>query len=368
MRVLYISPFNTSGYGEAAVRNVHSLHTVGVDVVCRRINLGGTHHSSPLLDELERKSLKGVTHVVQHSLPSHFQGCSGLKQLGLFAMETRKVPQTWLRRLRFMDVAGCISCEQSEAVSALGLKTAIIPHACDPEIYQQHLPYLPQLQPYKDRQYCVFYGIGEWVRRKNWASLLRAYYTEFRRSDRVILVLKTGIPGISPAESSSRIESFCRDIYVGLKLGPERIRPPVLVMTDTFSEQQILSLHQSGNCYISTSSGEAWNLPAMDAMGIGNPVIVPRAGGFLDYVTEECGFLVPGHFDNCFGAVDAVPEMYAGDDDWLMVNQPYLRQVMRSMYQSPGERYNKGLAGAARVYDFTYEKVGTILKDALSAM
>lgn len=373
MKVLYISPFNQTGYGQAAARYVHSLKSVGVDVACRRLNLGGTPHPSPIVNGLLRKSLDGVTHVVQHSLPSHFQGChvGDIKQLGLFAMETSGLPETWKRRLRLLDAVACISQEQTTDVNEyLGWTFPVhtLPHACNPAVYQgEHRPF-PQLVPFKERGYYIFYGVGEWVRRKNWASLLRAYYTGFTRADRALLVLKTGVPGMSPQDSFKKIDGFCKDVYMGLKLGPPQARPETLICTDHLSESQLLSLHESGDCYVSSSSGEAWGLPAMDAMGMGRPVIVPDTGGFSDYVTDKCGFLIEGRREFCFGAVDAVPEMYAGTDSWLMVDVPDLMLSMRALFEDREMSIRMGRAGAARIFDFSYGKVGRLFRDVLAGM
>lgn len=371
MKVLYVSPFNQTGYGQAATRYVHSLHSVGVDVVCRPINLGGQPTNSAMVHELMQKPLDGVTHVVQHTLPSHYQSCGKVKQLGLFALETSELPKTWKRRLQLMDAAACISVEQTDDVSKeMGWDFPVytLPHACAPEQYQRPVEPWPQLVPYKERGYYVFYGVGEWVRRKNWASLLRAYYGLFDRSNKVVLVIKTGIPGMSPTDSFNKINSFCQDIYAGMKLGPVKARPEVLICTDYLSEQQLLSLHEAGDCYVSSSSGEAWGLPAMDAMGMGRPVIVPEIGGYRDYVTNKCGFLVPVRYEMCFGAVDAVPEMYSAQGTWAMVDIPEFAASMWAMYAGGSLSQGMGRVGAARVYDFSYSKVGSMFRKVLEGM
>lgn len=78
MKVLYINTFDSSGYGVAGCSHALALDVVGVDVVCRRLDLGGSYQAlPPRIAELEKKSAEGVTHVVQHSLPTHMRYDAG---------------------------------------------------------------------------------------------------------------------------------------------------------------------------------------------------------------------------------------------------------------------------------------------------
>lgn len=368
MKVLYVAPFNQTGYGQAATRYVHSLHSAGVDVVCRNLHMGQTVSTTPLVQSLLRGPLEGVTHVVQHTLPTHYQRCPKIKHVGLFAMETGHLPESWRHRLKLMDAVACVSTEQVDAVAPYfpsNFLVDAIPHACDVFAYRYRYPLMNMLVPYRERDYCIFYGIGEWVRRKNWAGLLRSYYAAFSRADRVLLVIKTGVPGMSSEDAFKKVDQFCKEVFVGMKLGPLQARPDVLVCTERFSEHEMLRLHESCDCYVSASYGEAWGLPAMDAMGMGKPVIVPYSGGYRDYVTDRCGFTICTHNDPCFGAVDSVPELYPGNTFWDAVDIPDFVLSMQTVYRDRELREQMGRAGSARVYDFSFSKVGARFKKFL---
>ena len=175
----------------------------------------------------------------------------------------------------------------------------------------------------------------------------------------MLLVIKTS--GIA----KQKAEDFARDIYVGMKLRQVECRPPVLFITDFLTEDKLMGLHQTCDCYVSSSHGEAWNIPCMDAMGFAKPVIVPDWGGFYDYVTPDCGRLNYVICEPCFGAVDSVPETYRAHDLWSRIQIDGFGKSMRELASDPELSKRLGRNGAARVHDFSYAKVGQQFAEVL---
>lgn len=364
MKVLYISPFDSSGYGEAAVRYVHALRAAGVEVACRRLDLGRALHEDALVRELLGAPLGGVTHCVQHTLPTHYVYHSAFKNLGLFANETKEVPKRWKRRLRWMDCQVCVCHDQRFALGTeFNGRAATIGHPCDLARYDRRYETPDWLRPYRERGYYVYYGVGEFVRRKNWATALRAYLTAFTRADPVLFVLKSSIPGLGPAESLGRVEKFVADLAAGMKLGHPARAAEVKVVSGHMGEAELLGLHASCDCYVSTSHGEAWNLPGMDAAGLGRTLVVPQEGGFREYADADHTVWLEPLRDHCFGGTDAPAEVYSGHDCWDTFLVADVAQALRKarFYKMPPAQH-------APVREFSYEKIGVRFREVLAAV
>ncbi len=168
------------------------------------------------------------------------------------------------------------------------------------------------------------------------------------------------------------MEEMCHKIKFGLKVcHPERIdfyHKKEVVLTDNFSDEQICSLHNTCNCYVAPSYGEAWGLPAMDAMGFGNPPIVTNWGGFTDYVDNKVGWLVNCHREQVFGMNESFTDLYTGEEYWAAVDIAHLRHCMREAYTNKELYSNKAAATVRKAYEFSLQNVGKHMKNVLESI
>lgn len=368
MKVLYISPGDKSGVGVAGSLNVLALDSVGVDVVCRPLQLRADRKQDhPRILELERKSLDGITHVVQHALPIHFQYDGRFKNVGVFAWETDPVPKHWVRRLNHMDAVLAISKHQADACVNSGVTkpVGVLPHPFDTARYERSYPDFLPLKPFKDNGTFLFYGVGEWVRRKNWSGLLKAFHTEFEPSENVGLVLKTSVPGMDPAQSFNYVEQFCAEVKRGLKLRKDHSYRKEIILTGHLDDAQMLALHKTCDCYVTASFGEAWNLGCADALAMGRTPIAPRSTGFVDYLGDANSYLCDVRSEPCFGAVDAPPGLYTGREQWHSPDLNHLGKLMRAAYTDAEARRAKVRAGLSTPYFLSLETVGKHFKEML---
>lgn len=370
MRVVYVGVFRDgTGWAQAAIDYVLSLDAAGVDVVPRCLKLNGSKPElPPRLLELEAKSSQGCDVVIQHVLPHHtdVNGRFGAN-IALFASETSDFRKTsWADRLNLMDNVWVINRQMVEAAHASGVKKpiAVIPHATDVEKFQKSYPTLSLLKPYKNN--FLFYWAGEFVRRKNLQGLLQAFHSEFDPSEPVKLVIKTNKSGMSPQEVHQHAKAFCSKIKHGLKLhSSERHYNEEIIITDRLAEEEMGQLHSSCDCFVMPSYGEAWCIPGFDAMGFGKTPIVSTNTGFLDYIDDSVGWLIPCQPAPVFGVDDTFSELYTGHEHWQVPNIMELRRAMREAFENRSLREQKALEGMGRIYDFSYEKIGGKMKEEL---
>lgn len=371
MKVLYTGVYrDATGWGQAAIDYIMALDTAGVDVVCRPIKLNTNQPQLPeRILELEAKSSHGCDHVIQHILP-HMMEFSGhfKKSIGLFASETSNFRATsWPDRLNAMTDAWVINRQMYFAANESFVKVPItvIPHATNVERFQRNYAPFEQLNDHADT--FKFYFIGEFNRRKNLAALIKAFHAEFHPDEPVNLVIKTSVPGKSPEQAREIVHRFCDDIKPGLKMynGDVKNFKREIIITDRLTDEGVCRLHKSCDCFVMPSYGEAWCIPAFDAMAFGKTPIVTAWSGFLDYVSEKNGWLVPCQIDQAFGVQDSFMDLYTGNETWGAVSVPALAGRMRKAFQEEGLRNRKAINGITRAHDFSYETIGLKMKKAL---
>jgi glycosyltransferase involved in cell wall biosynthesis len=361
MKILYLNPFDGTGYGQAAVHNCRALDSVGVDVVCRRLK----YNDSPVdkrIEKLLAKPARGCDIVIQHFLPRDFVYDGHYSQcIGHFALETDRLNTSWTDRCNMMDSIWVINKQmENDCKKSLKVPTKVIPHAADMQRYQQSYPRISEIPS----TLFTFYFIGELNRRKNLAALLKAFHLEFDLTEPVQLVLKTNKPGLNPQQCLEATQQYCNEIKKGMKLGSCKEE---LIITDFLSDTDLLRLHSTCDCFVSPSYGEAWGECSFDAMAMGKTPIYTGWGGFCDYLSEESGYPVAAYAEPAFGMMETLDDLYTSRENWFSVFLFDLRQKMRMAYENKKQRERKAEVGIKRAYDFSYEKVGQLMMEALNA-
>lgn len=363
-KVLWISNWkNASGYSEASRNYILAMDSVGINVVPRHINLlKNKAEYDEILNALESKSQIGCSINIQHTLPK-FMTYDGRydKNIALFACETTNfIDSGWRLKLNLMDEIWVINNSMVEACLESGIKKPIkvIPHTFNIDKFFQSYKTLPVIEELKNNDKFIFYTIGEFVRRKNFGALLKAFYTEFSFNEPVELIIKTS--------RGNEFRNFSKGIREGLKLN--RYKQEIII-DEHLKEEELYSIHQDADCFIQTSFGEAWSIPAFDAMGFGKTPLVPRCTGYLDYIPCE-ELLIPTQKEIVFGNNESDSDLYTGREMWYHIDLPELRKKMRFIYEEKRKTSREYLGIVSKcqekVHDFSYNNIGEKIKRCLS--
>ena len=368
MKVLYIGHMRErSGFSIAAENYVKALVAAGVDMVVRNIKLSPTNHpSSQFIAELEKKSLDGCTHVIQHVLAHHMSYVSGMKNIGLFVYDLNNPSFCeWDRYLSCMDE---VWVPNEENLDMLDVTTYYVPHACDTTRYSRQ--YAPLDIPEIGGTFNL-YTIADISKRKNLRDIIVAFHSEFHANEPVNLILKVSKFGVTPEQTVEIVTSDLNRVKTDLKLYPNinDYRPEILI-THSLTDDQIGSIHTSGHCYVNTSHGEAWGYPMMDAWAYGNHIIYYNNGKMYNYLKAaqnsfELVHPILCHSEPCYGYSDTFPQLGSAREKWLSSNVPGLMRHMRNAYETWLTNPNKLVH---RDYEeYSYERVGETMKGLLSA-
>lgn len=373
-RVLFVGVYRDgTGWGNAATEYIRALHTAGVEVAARPLKLNELRVEVPeLVRALEKNRFDSYDAVIQNVLPHHMDYNGRFpKNIGLYFVETSNFSaSSWADNINMLDEAW-VCCDHNKIASqssGVAVPTHVYPIPVDVTRFERSYKKLSLREKMGDN--FVFYTIGEYNRRKNLAALLKAFHTEFDLNEPVSLVIKTTAkPGKTDYATKEEVEQFCHFIKDGMKLYPSSDHyKEEVVIVGRFSGEEILMLHESCDCFVSPSYGEAWCMPAFDAMGMGKTPIVTGWGGFTQYMDNECGWLVPYHYEQVFGTQnDTFTDIHTGREHWASVGIYELRHAMREAFENRELRKRKALNGKDRVYDFTYEKVGRGMRHGIGA-
>jgi glycosyltransferase involved in cell wall biosynthesis len=117
-------------------------------------------------------------------------------------------------------------------------------------------------------------------------------------------------------------------------------------------------LYSAGDCYLSPYMGEGFNLPALEAMACGTPLLVTRGGSTDDFVHPDCALFLDAKMDDA-------PDP---GGKWLASSHEDLTRLMLAM----AEGRDGGITMAAQTMgpehvqkNFTWEIATRKLLDAL---
>ena len=369
MSILYVGHYReSSGWGQVARDYILALDSVGVDVVPRSIDLGLANFDIPnRIKELEQRDPTKCDIIIQHVLPHYMKYDSHFKKnIGLFELETQNIGHTqWVNHLNLMDELW-VPCSDMEMIEGVNTPIKVVPHTFEMQQYTMVRPVMdiPQL-----KNKFVFYFIGEFSVRKHIASMLRAFHAEFSIEEPVEIVLKVNKNGLNTQELVNELSQFCNKIKENLRIYPSLdIYKPEVIITNTLSREDILRLHKTCNCFVCSSHGEAWCIPAFEAMALGNIVISSNTGGPKDYIdANRNGMLVKGSMEPVFGQHEAMPGFGTSREKWFNISVSDLMKTMRRAYEMSPEKKNRMKTEAQMsACKYSYEQIGKQMKELLN--
>jgi hypothetical protein len=366
MRILYVGPYRQKdGWGGAAedfaLALIKSKHDVAIRPVYMSNSLGPINQ---LLQPFENKRLDGYDCIIQQVLPHMFDYC-GDKTIGMFFSETGNLQYTgWPKHCNMMDEIWVSSEAERTNLTQSGVCKPIkkIPIPVNTDKFERS--YEKLILPTFAKTF-NFYTISELTKRKNVATIAIAFHLEFHPQEPVNLILKVHRGGMHPQQTQQLLRDELAYIKTNFRIYArlERYKPEI-ILTDFMKEEDLYKLHVSGDCFVSASHGEAWCRPAIDAMGFGNTPIVTGNTGMEEFINNETGWVVPAHEAPVLCDDPPIANLYTAKETWQNIDITELRKAMREAYENKQLKQQKKVAGMTKVYDYTYDKVASILNES----
>lgn len=345
--ILYIGPYRQKdGWGEAAKSYILSLKQTNNKLHCQPVYMSNNIDSDidSEIKYLENNNLSHYDIVIQNVLPM-MMSKTNLYNIGLLFVENQNFNSTSIHNLNLMDEIWVSSSLEKNSLIDGGVTTQIkvIGHAIKVNKNNKNI-FTEEL-----KDHYKFYFIGEYIQRKNIKDLIIAFHLEFDITEKVSLALK--LSGCSEEQIRKDINS------IKAKLRTKKYFHNELLITNNLTEYQINSLHNSCDCFVVTSYGEAFCRPAAEALCNGNYLISSSNIGVLDYAEDEDISVVecypsPVILDN--PEIMAQLDIYNGNEIWYIPNIPDLRKKMRSAFENRKSNHNENIY----MKKFSYQNVG----------
>jgi len=337
---------------------------MGIEIAAVPVSFEGKRSGLGKLGTLIEKLMKNTPDAniqILHVTPHHYHRLvkKDKYNIGYAAWETSLLPPNWVEKINLLDEVWVPSRHNVEAFKNSGVTIPVtcIPHTFDTSRKAEMQAVLEN----RNEDDFVFYSIFQWLERKNPVGLIKAYLTEFKEHEKVVLVLKTFAmtPGnhMEADQIRKKIQSIKKTLYLPTY-------PRMLLITGLLSRDQIASLHTEGDCYIALHRCEGFGIPIVEAMMASRPVITTNHSGPVDFVKhEKTGWLV----DSMMTPVSNMPwDMYKGDGVWAEPDLMQARKFMREAFENRKKAQEMGKKAKAWVKrNLSWEAVGGKMKARL---
>ncbi|HHY98742.1 MAG TPA: glycosyltransferase family 4 protein [Firmicutes bacterium] len=337
MGIVIIGPvFDATGYAEV-VRNIaFGLDRMGIEV---RLEPRSLSLVTPVFKASVESSLRRmagnksvVPKIALHIfLAGFFQPIPGLYNIGFSMIEVDRLPSQWVERCNLMNEVWVPSSFNLEVFSASGVHRGILkvmPLGIDVGAYCPHGLSLEV----KGLRGFVFLSVFEWILRKGYDLLLRAFCEEFEPNEDVTLLLRV--------HDNSKYDPHGRKIRENIRAICHlhgRDDRQIIVLSSILPADLMPALYRTADCFVLPTRGEGWNMPAMEAMACGLPVISTKWSGQMEFMQHAPCYLID------IEGLEPVPmqgipndSVYAGAN-WARPSVSHLRRLMRHVFENREE-------------------------------
>ncbi len=294
--------------------------------------------------------------AVVHERPDDYdilQSRGRCRLIGYSVVETERIPHYYHEPMLEMDEIWTASEFNRKAFMQSHVPeymVQLIPHCIDANLYggAHNRIRFPGAKSFK------FLNVVSNFNRKDIGTLLRGYFRAFTSEDDVSLILKFPEKYDEKTYREQVIDSIRPDFDI-----EDPQLPHIHYLRETLSDERMVRLYGSCDAYISTERGKGWDLPSMEAMASGRPVISIAWSANLEFMNEENSFLVrtTGNMVPVDPTLVEAKEMYAGHR-WAEIDEEDLLEKIRTVYHNRTMREDLAVRGRQSIEEgFSHERI-----------
>lgn len=373
MKVIYVGHYRNgnTGWANASKNTILAMNSVGIDVACRAIETGSYIPSiNDDIKALEEKSKIGCDICIQNVLPQFLEYNGNYKKnIAYCVYEMLDASMsTWGSRINLMDELWTVNEYSKRCFESMGvtIPIKIVPYAF-PQINTNSIDKISH--PSLDGNY-IFYTIADLNKRKDILSTVKAFHIAFTPNEPVSLMIKTSKSGMSGHDCAKAVIEDCKRVKTNMKLykNIDNYLDEVII-GDELSEEDMMSVHRTGDCFICTSHGESWNIPLYQSIILGKSAIYSESHPFNDYINNELTY--KDSQDCVFEMTETFPDISSSRESWSIANVKDIASKMILAYTNYRDNNldsNKRRSEMSKIMSesFTYEVVGNIIKEQLT--
>lgn len=305
----------------------------------------------PRIEQLRSRPKETSLPQVLYHQGDVFHKNSGRYKIGYTMLEVTGIPDDWVRQANMMDEVWVPSHFNLQTFRDSGVTRPIhvIPLGVDPDYLH------PQIAAKRFSERYTFLSVFEWGERKAPEVLLRAYAAAFTAKDDVVLVLKT-----DNRDGDVNVAQQIADL--GLPADGPKI---VVLYNREVPAYQLGRLYKAADCFVTSTRGEGWGMPILEAMACGLPAIATSWSAQTEFLRD--GISYPVRVARLIPAVAKCP-YYAGFA-WADPDVEHLAHLMRYVYEHRDEARAVGARAAEVVArDWTWDRAAEKIMARLGAI
>jgi glycosyltransferase involved in cell wall biosynthesis len=357
MQLNYHCYINSTGYSIAAQEYILAMQHVrpDIDIKLHYLNLstrsGISDNRYQMFESMRKKPTKEPFINLYHSIPQRYRRPRGpTRHVAFCLFETVNPPKIWIEKMNEMDLIITASEFNKNMFRTNGVikPIEVIPHCFSPKMFNK------DIKPVGRYALKTFISMGTWKLRKNWETLIKAFYDAFEAKDNTCLIIKT--------DKLKELESMIIKIK---RTGDWRAKNTAPIYAEekvNCNFENIPQIMKKGDIYVSASLGEGFGLVGLHAMALGMPVITPRFGGSLQYAKPElCTYIEPLKYKT-IAVMDGIPQF--SNCIWPTITISEVRDKMREVWsKNPKEKTEKAYNFVHK--NFNYDVIGKKMIEVL---
>ncbi|HVA46445.1 MAG TPA: tetratricopeptide repeat protein [Pirellulales bacterium] len=327
-----ICPINHLGYGVVGLNVLKALRRAGRQVAfwpIGRIDAAGDEQQ--LIEEaVERqKCFDGHAPSIRIAHQNHLAEHVGFPRIGFPIFELDRFSEAELNHLRSQDrlFVTCGWAREIVEASGAGRKGAIdvVPLGVDRAVFHE-----PRDDGQSRGATTVFLSVGKWERRKGHDVLLEIFNSAFCPQDDVELWMLTFNPVIGNDRSATVAKNQqWETLYKSCPLA-EKIK----ILPRLADQREVAATMRQADCGVFLSRAEGWNLPLLEMMSCGKPVIATNYSAHTEYCDAANALLIE---------IDALEEAYDGrwffgNGQWAALGEKQMEQAIAHMRRTHAQK------------------------------
>jgi hypothetical protein len=323
MIIKYKSPINDfTGLGEASRLILNSLNKIDAKIFIEEINISmNPHHEIKKISNIINSSeVKENNYINFVFCPPH-QFSRFIEKdkinIGYTMWETDDILDEYKPALKELDLL-FVPCEFNKKIFSKYVKKIEICPLIKSVNYIENI---------KKKEKYNFYNICELTERKSILESIQAYFLEFQNNDNVNFFLKI----------NGNKEELLRKVHILQTIMKLKSYPPLEIIDNTLSDEELDRIHLENHCYVGPSKGEGWNLPLSDAALFCNQIISTDTG-CVEFFKDENVYIVDSKFEPVLGCFFF--EFFNASQNWLLPSINSIRNCMRKAYEEKNNFFN----------------------------